>query len=259
MLLKLRNLLITATLFSAPLFADTVVATYKDGKVTDTEVMEQLRYHPEFQGKSFSQLNPETQKQLITNYVITKILAKNATDLQLQKTKEVKEKLQLAENQIIIQALIDYEVKKNVTPAAIEAEYKSKNWEAINTSHILVKTEAEAKKIKEKLDKGADFGALAKEYSEDSGSKENGGNLGYASKGSFVPEYEAVAYSLKPGQISDPVQSQFGWHIIKLIDKKPVSKETAEPMIKQQLTAEVIKNYVEKIEKGANIQIQAPK
>src|SRR5258705_5522994 len=108
--------------------------------------------------------------------------------------------------------------------------------ERVRASHILLKTdggkdEAAVRKQAEDILKqvkapGADFAALAKKYSEDEGSKATGGDLDYFSKGRMVPEFESAAFSMQPGQISDLVKSQFGFHIIKVVDKKPASSRT---------------------------------
>ena len=88
-----------------------------------------------------------------------------------------------------------------------------------NASHILVKTQEEAKHIKEKLNQGKSFEDLAKQYSL-CPSKKKGGLLGWFSHGQMVKEFEKVTFKLKKGQISEPVKTQFGWHIIKLNDRK---------------------------------------
>ena len=92
--------------------------------------------------------------------------------------------------------------------------------EEARARHILVETEAKAKDIFEKIAHGEDFARMAKEFSKDTGSKEEGGDLGYFSRGQMVPQFEEAAFKLKPGEMSQPVQSQFGWHIIKLEDKR---------------------------------------
>jgi foldase protein PrsA len=89
----------------------------------------------------------------------------------------------------------------------------------IRASHILVDTEETAKKVLEELENGADFGEMAKEYSKD-GTKDVGGDLGFFSKGRMVPEFEEAAFALKPGEISDIVKSEFGYHIIKVTDER---------------------------------------
>jgi len=94
--------------------------------------------------------------------------------------------------------------------------------------HILVATEEEAKAVIERLNNGEEFGALAAELSQDTGSGANGGDLGWFGKGAMVAPFEEAAYSLKIGEISEPVQSDFGWHIIQLIDRATLPMTSAE-------------------------------
>jgi foldase protein PrsA len=100
--------------------------------------------------------------------------------------------------------------------------------EQVNASHILVEDEATANDIKQKLTDGADFAELAKEFSTDEGSKDNGGQLGFFPKGTMVTEFEDVAFSLPVNQISDPVKSDFGYHIIKVEEKKEAKEASYE-------------------------------
>ena len=90
----------------------------------------------------------------------------------------------------------------------------------VHARHILVEKEDEAKAILADLKKGGDFAAIAKEKSKDPGSKENGGDLGYFTKDQMVPEFAEVAFKLDKGQLSDPVKTQFGWHVLKVEDKR---------------------------------------
>jgi len=131
-----------------------------------------------------------------------------------------------------------------ITPQDIESYYNSnvqqfQTPEQVRASHILLKTEgkdeaAVRKQAEDVLNQvkapGADFAALARKYSEDEGSKVNGGDLDYFPKGRMVPEFESAAFTMQPGQISDLVKSQFGFHIIKVIDKKPAATRTLDEM-----------------------------
>jgi hypothetical protein len=94
--------------------------------------------------------------------------------------------------------------------------------------HILVATEEEARAVIERLNNGEEFGALAAELSQDTGSGANGGDLGWFVKGAMVAPFEEAAYALEVGEISEPVQSDFGWHIIQLIDRATLPMTTAE-------------------------------
>ena len=148
-----------------------------------------------------------------------------------------------------------------ITPQDIESYYNSnaqqfQTPEQVRASHILLKTEgkdeAAVRKqaedvLKQAKAPGADFAALAKKYSEDDGSKANGGDLDYFPKGRMVPEFEQAAFAMQPGQISDLVKSQFGFHIIKVVDKKAAATQTLDQMrsqIQQTLAAQRVEQQV---------------
>lgn len=139
-------------------------------------------------------------------------------------------------NQNIVKTL---QIQKLLEPGITitDADMKSyfeENKESYNTpeqvkaSHILVDSEAKAQEVKSKLAAGADFAEMAKEYSIDPGTKDKGGELGFFSKGSMVPEFENVAFSLEVGKISDPVKTDYGYHIIKVEEKQPAKIATYE-------------------------------
>ncbi|WP_174616204.1 peptidylprolyl isomerase [Virgibacillus ihumii] len=111
-----------------------------------------------------------------------------------------------------------------ITEKELKQKYERMKTE-IQASHILVKDKKTAKEVKQKLENGADFAKLAKEYSTDKGTAKKGGQLGYFSTGKMVPEFEDAAYNLKVGEVSDPVKSQFGYHIIKVTDKRDKKKD----------------------------------
>jgi peptidyl-prolyl cis-trans isomerase D len=148
-----------------------------------------------------------------------------------------------------------------VTPGEIQREYNDniqqyETPEQIRASHILFKTEgkneaevrARAEEVLKQVKSGGDFAALARKYSEDEGSKDKGGDLDYFSKGRMVPEFETAAFALQPGQTSELVRSQFGFHIIKVIDKKP---ETTRPLdqvrseIQERLLAQKVNDQLQ--------------
>lgn len=118
----------------------------------------------------------------------------------------------------------------------------------LRASHILVEDEETAKEVKKKLDEGADFAELATEYSTDPGSAQNGGDLEWFGSGDMLPEFEEAAYSLEMNEISEPVQSMYGYHIIKVTDKK--EKPPLEE-IKEQVEQEVIQGKLEEEDPGA--------
>ncbi|ALQ66784.1 peptidylprolyl isomerase [Bacillus cereus] len=182
----------------------------------------------------YNQMKTQAGKQVLNNMVMEKVLIKNykVEDKEVDKKYDemkkqygdqfdtllkqqgIKEetlktgvRAQLAQEKAIEKTITDKELKENYKPE-------------IKASHILVKDEATAKKVKEELGQGKSFEELAKQYSEDTGSKEKGGDLGYFTSGKMVKEFEDAAYKLKKDEVSEPVKSQFGYHIIKVTDIK---------------------------------------
>ncbi|MCK6255869.1 peptidylprolyl isomerase [Fictibacillus sp. KIGAM418] len=146
-----------------------------------------------------------------------------------------------------------------VTDAEMKKVFNEKYNEEVKASHILVDDAKTAKEVKAKLDKGEDFAKLAEKYSKDPGSKSKGGDLGYFGKGQMVPEFDKVAFKLKPGQVSDPVKSQFGYHIIKVVDKKTNKFEDKKKQISEELKQQKAKptdQVITKLQKKADIKIK---
>lgn len=130
----------------------------------------------------------------------------------------------------------------------------------LRASHILVEDEKTANEVKAKLDAGEDFAELAKEYSTDS-SSEDGGDLGYFTSGEMVQEFEDAAYALKKDEVSAPVQTDYGYHIIQLTDIKDVQPyeelktEIQDTLLQQKLTSEIIETAVNRELKAANVEV----
>ena len=144
---------------------------------------------------------------------------------------------------------LDETAKAAVTDAAVQALFDEKYAHAepgkeYSAAHILVATEDEAKAIKAELDGGADFAAIAKEKSTDRGSAAAGGDLGWFGVGMMVKPFEDAVIAMKKGEVSAPVQSQFGWHIIKLNDERTAAKPTIED-VRAELEGELQGSAVE--------------
>ncbi|CAH2462394.1 MULTISPECIES: peptidylprolyl isomerase PrsA [Bacillus] len=197
------------------------VATSKVGNVTEKEFSKELR---QTYGKStLSQMM--LNKALLDKYEVSDEEAKKQVDaakeqmgdkfkvaleqVGLKNEDELKEKMkpEIALEKAIRATVTDKDVKDNHKPE-------------MKVSHILVKDEKTAKEVKEKINNGEDFTALAKQYSEDTGSKEQGGEIAGFAPGQTVKEFEEAAYKLDAGQVSEPIKTSFGYHIIKVTDKK---------------------------------------
>lgn len=259
--------LLPIALFACSAQDGKVVATYSGGKVTETDIMNHFKKvfdaQPELKGKTFSDLEKPAQEQLVRGYILNKLLEKEAKDKKIEESEAFKEKIAGLKEQLIRQELIAAYAKDAVTDAKIDEEYNTwvksvKGKYEMQASHILVATQAEANDIALKLQTGANFAELAKQYSTDPGSKANGGSLGHFIQGKFVPEFEAKLNTMKKGEISDPVQTQFGWHIIKLDDKRPVvipSKEEARADVINKINNDAVKAMVDGLTAKADIKL----
>jgi peptidyl-prolyl cis-trans isomerase C len=161
-------------------------------------------------------------------------------------------RVEFLQNQALRTTFIEEKVQKAVTEEELKARYEKDIAsytppEEVKAAHILVETEDEAKAIIADIEKGADFAVLAKEKSKDPGSKDNGGDLGYFSKGQMVPEFETAAFEMNVGDVSKtPVKSQFGFHVIKVEDKRKQPVPTFES-VKAQIQPAVEREKFEKL------------
>ncbi|MCC7320216.1 MAG: peptidylprolyl isomerase [Rubellimicrobium sp.] len=148
-----------------------------------------------------------------------------------------------------------------VTDEAIQAAYDERFNESTaqveyDADHILVATEAEAQAVVERLNAGEDFADLARELSTDTGSGANGGDLGWFTPNMMVEPFSNAVVAMEPGTVSEPVQSQFGWHVIKLNESRPQALpplETVRPQIESELQEAAITARIEELETGADI------
>lgn len=182
---------------------------------------ERIDLRVKFAAHQGQQDTPELRKMITEDLVNLELMSQEATKEGLDKQSDTKQQLELARQSTLAGAYIkDYTKNHPISQDALKQEYdtlKSKlGSKEYKVAHILVKTEKEAAAIAKRLKKGASFGKLAKAKSEDPGSSKNGGELGWNSPSNFVPPFAEAMLTLKKGQISAPVKSQFGWHIIKL-------------------------------------------
>src|SRR3954468_9536479 len=169
-------------------------------------------------GPSLAQMDPASRKDNVLSFLIDmKIVAKAAEDKKVADRDDFKAKLNFARNRLLMDSLLGSEGKEALTDANMKKVYDDaakqiSGEQEVHARHILVETEDEAKKVAEDLKKGADFAELAKNQSKHRVTSD-GGDLGCLTKEQMVREFSTVAFALKPGKISDPVKTQFGWHI----------------------------------------------
>ncbi|MEP3439313.1 MAG: peptidylprolyl isomerase [Hoeflea sp.] len=237
--------LATTLLFSAIAFlpvqghaadeADPVVATVSGVEILASELtLAEGDLDPQF-----ARL-PDDQRRVaaLAAVIDIKTLARKAEAEKLDQSEDFKKLMVFQRDRALHNAIFKSTVVDPVTDADIKARYEKEvaatpTEEEVNARHILVKTEEEAKAIIAELDTGKDFSELAKEKSTGP-SAAQGGDLGFFTKGRMVPEFEAVAFALKPGEYAkEPVKTQFGWHVIKLEDRRQAAPPAFEEVADQ--------------------------
>ena len=246
-------------LFAGPVRAeDKVLAKVNGSEIRQSDValaVEEL-------GPSLAQMDPATKDENVLAFLIDmKIVAKAAEDKKVQDADDFKKRLAFTRNRLLMDSLLASEGKAATTDEAMKKVYEEASKQIsgeqeVRARHILVETEDEAKGIVEELKKGADFAELAKKKSKDPGASD-GGDLGFFTKEQMVPEFSAAAFALEPGKISDPVKSQFGWHVIKVEEKrnrKPPDFDQVKGQIETYVTRKAQAEYVGKLREAAKIE-----
>lgn len=213
-------------------------------------------------GASMPQMAPEQKREYLITYLSDVVILAQAADKQkIGDRDDVKHRLAFERNKVLMETLLQDTGKAALTDDAMhkvydEAVKQMPPEEEVHARHILVPTEEEAKEIEAELKKGADFATLAKQKSKDPGAAD-GGDLGYFTKDQMAPEFSDVAFKLDKGQISDPVHTQFGWHIIKVEDKRTKPTPTFDQVrgqIENFVAHKAQAELVENLRKSATIE-----
>jgi peptidyl-prolyl cis-trans isomerase C len=206
------------------------------------------------------QMTPEMETRVREEVVLREIFAQEAEKRGVAASADYKAQMELARQAILIRELFnDYRKKNPVTDAEAQAEYDKFKGQAAGTEyrarHILVEKEEEARALLKQLKGGSKFEDLAQKHSKDTGSAKNGGDLDFAKPDAYVPEFGQAMASLKKGELTtDPVKSQFGFHIIRLEDTREAqfpAFEEVKPQVMQRLEQQKLQQYQETLRKQA--------
>lgn len=240
---------------------DKVLARVGSSDITEREVLEFIQ--PFGQQALMLYGSEQGRKMILDDVISMRLYALDGEDSGLDKTPDFQASLNNAKRAMLAQAAM----RKVIDGITVSDEEARKFYddnpemfiqpERIHARHILVSDDAVLAKVQEELKAGKDFAQAAKEYSIDTGSAANGGDLGEFPKGVMVKEFETAAFALKnPGDISEPVKSQFGWHIIKLEEHIPETTAAFEQIkaqileeLKGQKTQEILENRTKELEK----------
>ena len=213
-------------------------------------------------GADMQAASPEAKREHLISYLADIIMVTQAADKKnIADNPDFKRRLAFLRSKLLMGYELQQEAKTALTDEALKQTYDEavksmSGQEEVRARHILVEGEDEAKAILEQLKGGADFATLAKEKSKDPGAAE-GGDLGYFTKDQMVPEFADVAFKMYPGQLSNPVKTQFGWHVIKVEDKRikqPPEFEKVKDQIEAYLARKAQSDFIAKLRQSAKVE-----
>lgn len=241
-----------------------VVATIDGKPVTESDLALALASVDQ----QYAQLPPEQRRAAAFMAVMEiKLLAARAVAEGLDKDPDFLRRMAFLHDRALHSEVIDKDIGATITDADIRARYDKQISETpavneVKAAHILVKTKEEADAIIKELEGGADFAKLANEHTTDPSGKTSGGDLGYFAPGQMVPEFEKAAFALNVGDYTkEPVQSQFGWHIIKVTDKRPQPAPAFDTMKDQMRNMVFREKYfamVDELRKAGKVDVTDP-
>ncbi len=241
--------------------ADAVVATVGDQTITEAD----LAFAAEDMAQDLAQMPPEERRAFLVRILIDmKVMSQAAREAGMDKTEIFAQRQKYLEERALRRAYFNEAIAGAVTEEAARAEYDAfvqqfEPQQEVRASHILVDSEDKANELKAEIDAGADFATLARENSIDPGAS-NGGDLGFFGRGMMVQPFEEAAFALaEVGDVSAPVQSQFGWHIIKLEEKREASPPSFEQVAAQIQNQLLMRSFTEKVDElmaGVEINIE---
>lgn len=243
---------------------DKVVATVNGKTITEAE----LTLAEAELDQQFSRLPQEQRRAAALSAVIEiRLLAAEAEAKGLDKDPAFQQRMAFLQQRALHSAVIDQEVSAKITDEEIRKRYDTEMAATppvneVKARHILVKTKEEAVEIIKQLDGGGDFEKLANEHTSDPSGKTTGGDLGYFGPGQMVPEFEKAALALDVGAYTkEPVQSQFGFHVIKVEDKRtqqPPAFEQVKDQVKSMLLRDKYFALVKSLRTAAKVEVSDP-
>jgi peptidyl-prolyl cis-trans isomerase C len=238
----------------------TIVATVGGEPITEAD----LAFAAEDIGADLNQIPPDQIRAVLLSQMIDlTLMAQAGEKAGMQEDELFKLRLDYLTDRALRRAYTKTAVSDTITPEAIKAEYDKQiaaipDEDEVHARHILVTTEDDAKAVKAELDAGADFVELAKAKSIEPNAAQSGGDLGYFKRAVMVKPFGDAVFAMTVGQVSDPVQTQFGWHIIRVEDRRPAAKPSLEDLtqqIGQQLYVTKYRALFDELRKAATIDI----
>lgn len=282
--LSLALALLLAGLLGGLLAATPVSAQDKDpvvAKVNGAEIRQSDLDVAEAEAGQLPPMSPDAKKDYLVQFTADMMLVSKAAEAKYANDPSFKQKLEFARKKLLMEELLQSTGKEALTDAAMRKVYEDaiKQMGAeteVHARHILFRAAAgdekaskeaedKIKAVIARIKKGEDFAKVASEVTEDPSGKSNGGDLGYFAKEQMVPEFSDTAFKLEKGQMSEPVKTQFGWHVLKVEDKRTKPAPTfdeVKPQIEQYVVRKAQADMVTKLRESAKIEklytVEAP-
>jgi len=252
--------------------ADQVVLTVGSEKVTESMFQEIISSLPAQQQAQLT--TPEARRSLAEQIAELKVMAQEARSRKLDQSAAVKTKLALQSDQVLANAVFQQLTAGDPDDAALRSYYAAhkQEWDEVKARHILIRMQgsrvplrdgqkelsdaealAKAKEVRAKIVGGAKFEDQAKVESDDTGSGENGGDLGTFGAGQMVPEFDEVVFKAPVGQVTEPIKTAFGYHLILVEERKSKPFEEARAEIEQKIRPEMGQKAIEGLKAKATV------
>lgn len=238
------------------------VIKYKGGEIKKDELESMWsNMFPGADAPDYDSFDDNVKAEILKNIARERLVLERAYSKNIDHTNTVKEQLENLKKQLVIQEYLRSIMDDIVPEKDVRKEYnvlkeKFVGKEEVKASHILVETEAEAKELLKQLKDGADFAELAQEKSLDTASGTRGGDLGYFSKDRMVPSFAEAAFKAKKGEVTGPVETDFGWHVLKVEDRRPMEApkyEEVRERIQQTMANDAIERYLNDLVKQSSV------
>ncbi|MBI1821699.1 MAG: peptidylprolyl isomerase [Nitrospirae bacterium] len=231
------------------------LANVNGTSITTEEFMKNMAQVPPQEKSQYS--SPEGKKRVLNFLVERELLSQEAKKTGLDKDPVYLEEVEQAKKQILVNLIAQKIGQEKINEEEIHSYFNKniKDFQLVRASHILVKTEEEALKVKKELSAGGNFEELAKKYSIDPGSAQKKGDLGFFNRKQMVQPFADLAFSLKPNEMGGPVKTQFGYHLIKVMEVKNPKFEELTQENKRTIQTGIMNNEIEKLKSKGKVKI----
>lgn len=258
---SLLSLALAALLGANSAHASIELAKIGSKSLTDADVKTLMGAIPDAQKQQLNN-DAEVKTRMVDNMVVEELFVLEAEKTGITKDKEFTQALERARRQLLAQRYLQKSIQPKVTDGNVKAFFdKNKNrysQDEVHAFHVLLKTEKEAKEVYDKAKGGEDFEVLAKKYSKDPSAAQNMGDLGFFTRSRMVPPFADAAFSMNKGEISQPVKTPFGFHVIKVVDKregKAVKFDEVKDQVRSDYQNESINELIANLKKNNKVTI----